>query len=94
MSKCRSCEQDLVIELDPDSFDEATASASVGSSVTAPDDLLLPCACHFHWSVLWISLPLPFLKDFDLVVFFSSWKESAKTDNWQEFISTWRSKGC
>ncbi|KAE9378054.1 hypothetical protein N431DRAFT_435218 [Stipitochalara longipes BDJ] len=52
MAKCRICEQPLVIELDPDSFDEAAASSSVGSAITAPDDLLLPCGCHFHWQCL------------------------------------------
>jgi hypothetical protein len=50
MSKCRICEQNLVIELDPESFDEATAS-TVGQAATAPDDLLLRCGCHFHWLV-------------------------------------------
>lgn len=50
MPKCRSCEQPLVIELDPESFDEATSS-SVGQASSAPDDLLLRCGCHFHWYV-------------------------------------------
>ncbi|KAH7419876.1 hypothetical protein BKA64DRAFT_634534 [Cadophora sp. MPI-SDFR-AT-0126] len=51
MSKCRSCEQPLVIELDPESFDEETSS-SVGQASSAPDDLLLRCGCHFHWQCL------------------------------------------
>ncbi|KAH6713042.1 hypothetical protein BKA61DRAFT_484022 [Leptodontidium sp. MPI-SDFR-AT-0119] len=51
MPKCRSCEQPLVIELDPESFDEATSS-SVGQASSAPDDLLLRCGCHFHWQCL------------------------------------------
>jgi len=56
MAKCRICEQPLIIELDPDSFDEAAASSSVGAAITAPDDLLLPCGCHFHWLVASISI--------------------------------------
>jgi hypothetical protein len=61
MAACGICEQALVIELDPDSFDESAASSSVGSAVTAPDDLLLLCGCHFHWSVPEILFPLPLL---------------------------------
>jgi hypothetical protein len=62
MATCRICEQALVIELDADSFDESAASSSVGSVVTAPDDLLLPCGDHFHWSVPQILFLLPLLK--------------------------------
>jgi hypothetical protein len=61
MAACRLCEQALVIELDPDSFDESAASSSVGSAVTAPDDLLLLCGCHFHWSVPEFLFLLPLL---------------------------------
>ncbi|KAL2071367.1 hypothetical protein VTL71DRAFT_12602 [Oculimacula yallundae] len=53
MSKCRSCEQPLVITLDPESFDEATSSlVGQGQGTTEPDDLLLRCGCHFHWQCL------------------------------------------
>ncbi|KAJ5041047.1 uncharacterized protein L3040_005604 [Drepanopeziza brunnea f. sp. 'multigermtubi'] len=51
MFKCKVCEQPLVIELDAESFDEATSS-SVGQASSAPDDLLLMCGCHFHWQCL------------------------------------------
>ncbi|KAK2625276.1 hypothetical protein QTJ16_005645 [Diplocarpon rosae] len=51
MAKCKSCEQPLVVELDPGSFDEATSS-TVGQASSAPDDLLLVCGCHFHWQCL------------------------------------------
>ncbi|CZR60505.1 uncharacterized protein PAC_10401 [Phialocephala subalpina] len=51
MATCRLCSQALTVELDSDSFDEATAS-SVGHASTAPDDLLLTCGCHFHWQCL------------------------------------------
>lgn len=51
MSKCRLCSQELIVELDADSFDEATSS-SVGQASSAPDDLLLRCGCHFHWQCL------------------------------------------
>lgn len=50
MAVCKVCSQPLVVELDADSFDEATSS-SVGTATTAPDDLLLACGCHFHWYV-------------------------------------------
>ncbi|KAK0108383.1 hypothetical protein ONS95_003194 [Cadophora gregata] len=51
MPICKSCEQPLVLELDPESFDEETSS-SVGEASSAPDDLLLRCGCHFHWQCL------------------------------------------
>lgn len=51
MATCRLCSQALTVELDSDSFDEATSS-SVGHASTAPDDLLLTCGCHFHWQCL------------------------------------------
>ncbi|CAL3971359.1 hypothetical protein PZA11_007865 [Diplocarpon coronariae] len=51
MAKCKSCEQPLVVELDPESFDEANSPA-VGQGSSAPDDLLLVCGCHFHWQCL------------------------------------------
>jgi len=51
MATCRICSQNLTVELDPESFDEATSS-SVGQASTAPDNLLLACGCHFHWQCL------------------------------------------
>lgn len=61
MVVCQSCSQALTVELDSDSFDEATSS-SVGQPQTAPDDLLLACGCHFHWYVFYASsLTLCFL---------------------------------
>lgn len=51
MDTCKLCSQELKIELDDDSFDEATSSA-VGVSHSAPDDLLLTCGCHYHWFVM------------------------------------------
>lgn len=50
MAACEQCGQALTVELDSDSFDEATSS-SVGRPQTAPDDLQLACGCHFHWYV-------------------------------------------
>ncbi|CZS88062.1 hypothetical protein WAI453_000460 [Rhynchosporium graminicola] len=53
MSRCRSCEQPLLITLDPESLDEATSSlVGQGQGLTEPDDLLLRCGCHFHWQCL------------------------------------------
>jgi hypothetical protein len=52
MASCKSCGQALVLELDPDDFDEATSSVVGGSPTVVPDDLELPCSCHFHWYVV------------------------------------------
>ncbi|KAK3350190.1 hypothetical protein B0T25DRAFT_261852 [Lasiosphaeria hispida] len=41
---CKACDDPLVLTLDPeDSGDEGQ---------TVPDDLELPCGCHFHWQCL------------------------------------------
>ncbi|KAJ4302540.1 hypothetical protein N0V88_002690 [Collariella sp. IMI 366227] len=42
---CKSCHDPLVLPLDP----EETGGAE---GQTVPDDLLLPCGCHFHWQCL------------------------------------------
>lgn len=55
MSLCKVCEESLVLRLDPDEDvdDEAGASSAGPSTVSesVPDDLELPCGCHFHWYV-------------------------------------------
>lgn len=44
MATCKSCSDPLTLTLDPEeSGDEGQ---------TVPDDLLLPCSCHFHWQCL------------------------------------------
>jgi hypothetical protein len=55
MAACKSCRQALVLELNPDDFDEATSSVVGGSIAVVPDDLELPCNCHFHWYVRSVS---------------------------------------
>ncbi|KAM7221286.1 hypothetical protein V8F06_003254 [Rhypophila decipiens] len=46
MATCKACNDPLFLSLDPeDSGDE-------GQAETVPDDLLLPCSCHFHWACL------------------------------------------
>ncbi|KAG9242355.1 hypothetical protein BJ878DRAFT_516004 [Calycina marina] len=52
MSTCKTCSQELIIELDPEDFDEATSSAAGGQPSSVPDDLFLTCGCHFHWQCL------------------------------------------
>ncbi|KAH8820979.1 hypothetical protein F5884DRAFT_850226 [Xylogone sp. PMI_703] len=53
MSVCSICSQDLVVDLDPQDFDEATSSAAGGSEAVVPDDVqILQCGCHFHWQCL------------------------------------------
>jgi len=52
MAVCKLCSQDLVLELDPDDFNEATSGPAGGFPSTVPDDLALSCGCHFHWQCL------------------------------------------
>lgn len=51
---CKSCHDPLILTLDPEEEDDDVGAAS-GSSTqgqTVPDDLHLPCGCHFHWQCL------------------------------------------
>ena len=45
MEICKLCSDPLVVELDSEESEEAEGH-------TAPDDLVLPCGCHFHWECL------------------------------------------
>ncbi|KAM7185045.1 hypothetical protein V8F20_011951 [Naviculisporaceae sp. PSN 640] len=43
-NSCKACNDPLLLTLEPEeSGDEETS---------VPDDLLLPCSCHFHWACL------------------------------------------
>jgi hypothetical protein len=53
---CRLCDQPLVVELEPEDVDEHTSSTTGDIPGTVPDDLELPCGCHFHWYASNISL--------------------------------------
>ncbi|KAI1116367.1 hypothetical protein F5Y14DRAFT_80437 [Nemania sp. NC0429] len=46
-SVCNICEDPLVVEVDEEEDDGEDAMPQ-----TVPDDLELPCACHFHWQCL------------------------------------------
>ncbi|WYZ42040.1 hypothetical protein EsH8_V_000935 [Colletotrichum jinshuiense] len=46
---CKACEDPLVISIEPDSEDEGQAG---DEPQNVPDDLELPCGCHFHWQCL------------------------------------------
>ncbi|GJC85304.1 hypothetical protein ColLi_08142 [Colletotrichum liriopes] len=46
---CKACEEPLVIVLEPESDDEGQ---TVDDPQNVPDDLELPCGCHFHWQCL------------------------------------------
>lgn len=49
MATCKACNDPLLLTLDPEeSGDEETS---------VPDDLLLPCSCHFHWACLMDQAP-------------------------------------
>ncbi|KAF4977731.1 hypothetical protein FZEAL_5779 [Fusarium zealandicum] len=56
MSLCKACEEELVLHLDPeDDVDEEAGASGAGpstASTSVPDDLELPCGCHFHWQCL------------------------------------------
>lgn len=43
MATCKTCEDPLVLEVEDD---------DTGESQSVPDDLELPCGCHFHWQCL------------------------------------------
>jgi hypothetical protein len=51
MALCKACQETLVLRLDPeeDVDDEAGAAGPSTSDSSVPDDLELPCGCHFHW---------------------------------------------
>lgn len=50
---CKSCSHPLTLSLDPDSSSESSsAGPSTTQENTVPDDLHLPCTCHFHWQCL------------------------------------------
>ncbi|KAH6842507.1 hypothetical protein B0I37DRAFT_198050 [Chaetomium sp. MPI-CAGE-AT-0009] len=42
---CKACHDPLTLTLDPEDSGEE-------QQTVVPDDLLLPCGCHFHWSCL------------------------------------------
>lgn len=50
---CKACEDPLIITIDPDSEDEDNQTGDEPQNV--PDDLELPCGCHFHWYLFPIS---------------------------------------
>jgi hypothetical protein len=47
MSHCKACEEPLVLRLGED--DEDRNEGGAAAEETVPDDLELPCGCHFHW---------------------------------------------
>ncbi|ETI28160.1 hypothetical protein G647_00609 [Cladophialophora carrionii CBS 160.54] len=44
---CASCQEPLLIEIEPDSDGEETKAPAQTESV--PDDVELTCGCHYHW---------------------------------------------
>ncbi|KAI9167309.1 putative phospholipase C20G8.02 [Paramyrothecium foliicola] len=46
MSHCKACDEPLVLRVGED--DEDVNDIEAGEE-TVPDDLQLPCGCHFHW---------------------------------------------
>ncbi|GAB1316288.1 hypothetical protein MFIFM68171_06498 [Madurella fahalii] len=52
---CKSCHDPLTLTLDPEDEDIDTrdeGAAGEQAQTVVPDDLLLPCGCHFHWQCL------------------------------------------
>lgn len=55
MTTCAKCSQPLVVEIGPDDdSDVEMGASSPGDKLTEtfPDDVHLPCGCHFHWECL------------------------------------------
>lgn len=50
MATCKTCSDPLTLTLDPE--DSGDESSSAPQQTEVPDDLLLPCSCHFHWQCL------------------------------------------
>ncbi|KAK3295049.1 uncharacterized protein B0H64DRAFT_200988 [Chaetomium fimeti] len=46
---CRSCHDPLTLTLDAE---DSGVEEDAADEQTVPDDLLLPCGCHFHWQCL------------------------------------------
>lgn len=50
---CAHCKDPLTLEIEVDEDDAdvnaATSSATAPLTKTVPDDVSLPCGCHFHW---------------------------------------------
>lgn len=44
---CYTCNEPLVVEIDPDS--DVDDGKSPTSPESVPDDVELKCGCHFHW---------------------------------------------
>lgn len=55
MSACVSCNQPLVLELEPEHEEDvqmqnsSSGKAPAAAPETVPDDVELNCGCHFHW---------------------------------------------
>ena len=57
MASCAACKEPLTVAVEPDSDDDGdnrlermTCSSSTAViAETVPDDVELPCGCHFHW---------------------------------------------
>jgi hypothetical protein len=55
MSLCAKCHTPLTVEIEPDedeNEESMAGSSSNNASHTVPDDVHLPCNCHFHWECL------------------------------------------
>lgn len=56
MSTCAKCNEALEVEISPeddsDASDMEIDEADATRAQTVPDDVHLPCGCHFHWQCL------------------------------------------
>lgn len=48
MTTCKVCDEPLLVPVD-DSEDEGPSAGASSALQTVPDDLQLPCGCHYHW---------------------------------------------
>lgn len=61
MASCAACREPLTVAVEADSGDDddsgeqamaAAISNAVVTDTVVPDDVELPCGCHFHWFVI------------------------------------------
>jgi hypothetical protein len=58
MASCAACKEPLIVAVEPHSGDDdddsgeepmTAANDTTVITETVPDDVELPCGCHFHW---------------------------------------------
>lgn len=64
MHQCAACYEDLVLLFNEEDYDSAAEQNGTEpeetdkNKKTVPDDVELPCGCHFHWYVSYLRYSL------------------------------------